>query len=160
MTPKPVRVAANSAKHQKKRKPTPASWKPGQSGNPKGRPALGESYREIFSAAGNLTIGELRERYPIYGSRFPGVPGDIKLKELVALSVLVGLACEPTPGMLATLLDRTDGPVEHVISLNKMSDADIAEAIKPVLARVGIYIEPPAQAGVDNSAGKTTTGYY
>lgn len=159
MTPKPVKVAANSAKHQK-RKPTPASWKPGQSGNPKGRPSLGESYREIFSAAGNLTIGELRERYPHYGARFAAVPDDVKLKELVALSVLVGLASEPTPGMLATLLDRTDGPVEHVISLNKMSDADIAEAIKPVLARVGIGIEPPSQAGMDDSAVQTTTGYY
>ena len=38
-----------------------ASWKPGQSGNPAGRPSLGESYKEIFTATGNLTIGELKE---------------------------------------------------------------------------------------------------
>ena len=107
MTPRPIRVAANSRKQ--KRKPTPASWKPGQSGNPKGRPALGESYREIFTSVGNLSIGELRERYPVYGDRFDDVPDDVKLKDLVALSVLVSLARDPSPGMLATLLDRTDG---------------------------------------------------
>lgn len=131
---------------------TSGSWKPGQSGNPAGRPSLGESYREIFSKVGNLTIGELREFYPTYGNRFESIDGNVKLKELVSLSVLVALACEPTPGMLATLLDRTDGPLEHTINVNKMSDEELANAIGPVLARLGIRIEPPIAAGMESNA--------
>jgi hypothetical protein len=70
--------------------------------------------------------------------------GDIKLKEVVSLSVLVALACEPSPGMLATLLDRTDGPLEHTINVNKMSDEELANAIGPILNRLGIRLEPPS----------------
>lgn len=131
---------------------TRTSWKPGQSGNPRGRPALGESYKEIFTAVGNLSIGELKERYVAYAKRFPGVPDDIHLKDLVALSVLVGLAIEPTPGLLATLLDRTDGPLEHTVNINKMSDEELANAIKPVLARLGIQLEPPDTTGMEGDA--------
>lgn len=35
---------------QKKRRPTPASWKAGQSGNPNGRPRKGESLSEVVRA--------------------------------------------------------------------------------------------------------------
>lgn len=128
------------------------TWKPGQSGNPAGRPSLGISYKEIFSAVGNLTIGELKERYAVYAKRFPGVPDDIHLKDLVALSVLVGLAIEPTPGLLATLLDRTDGPLEHTINVNKLTDEELANAIGPILERLGIRLEPPHAAGMESSA--------
>ena len=147
--------AANTHKSAKRGGKTSGSWKPGQSGNPAGRPSLGESYREIFSKVGNLTIGELREYYPHYGSRFTNVDDGVKLKELVSLSVLVALACEPTPGMLATLLDRTDGPLEHTINVNKMSDEELANAIGPILNRLGIRLEPPHGEGME---GDTTTG--
>ena len=144
--------AANNHKSAKRGGKTSGSWKPGQSGNPAGRPSLGVSYKEIFTATGNLTIGELKERYAIYAKRFPGVPDDIHLKDLVALSVLVGLAIEPTPGLLATLLDRTDGPLEHTINVNKLSDEELANAIGPILARLGIRLEPPNAEGMDDAA--------
>lgn len=147
-----VRETANRHKSAKRGGKTSGSWKPGQSGNPKGRPALGESYREIFSKVGNLTIGELREFYPTYGNRFTNVDSGVKLKELVSLSVLVALACEPTPGMLATLLDRTDGPLEHTINVNKLTDEELANAIGPILERLGIRLEPPRAAGMESSA--------
>ena len=143
------RKPAKTQKTGKRGGKTRTSWRPGQSGNPAGRPSLGESYKEIFSKVGNLTIAELREFYPDYGDRFPTVSGDIKLKELVSLSVLVALACEPTPGMLATLLDRTDGPLEHTINVNKMSDEELANAIGPILNRLGIRLEPPNAAGME-----------
>jgi hypothetical protein len=135
---------------------TSTSWKPGQSGNPKGRPSLGESYKEIFATVGNLTIKELRERYPTY-NRFANVADDVKLKELVSLSVLVTLACEPSPGMLATLLDRTDGPLEHTVNLNKLKDDELASAIQPILEKLGIRLEPPDTTGMENNTDNSTT---
>ena len=150
--------AAINHKAAKRGGKTSGSWKPGHSGNPKGRPSLGESYREIFSKVGNLTIGELRQFYPDYGNRFPNLADDIKLKEVVSLSVLVALACEPSPGMLATLLDRTDGPLEHTINVNKMSDEELANAIGPILNRLGIRLEPPHGEGMESgtSGGEST----
>jgi hypothetical protein len=120
---------------------------------------LGESYKEILTAAGNLSIGELKERYPIYAKRFPGVPDDVRLKDLVALSTLVGQAIEPTPGLLATLLDRTDGPLEHRINLGKMTDEEILNAVKPILERIGIGLEPPSTEGLASHTadGKSAT---
>lgn len=134
---------------------TRTSWKPGQSGNPAGRPSLGESYREIFTAVGNLTIAELRERYPIYGDRFENIAGDVKLKDLVALSVLSALACEPSPGMLATLLDRTDGPLEHTLNINKLKDDELANAIQPILERLGIRLVPPDSERVESTESQS-----
>jgi len=143
---------ANKRQSGKRGGKTRTSWKPGQSGNPAGRPSLGESYKELFSKVGNLTIAELREFYPTYGARFPNVVDGVKLKELVSLSVLVALACEPTPGMLATLLDRTDGPLEHTINVNKMTDEELANAVGPILARLGIRLEPPHTEGMAGEA--------
>lgn len=157
---RPVSAKRKAAQKEAARKRL-QTWKPGQSGNPRGRPALGESYREIFSKVGNLTIDEVKEFYPAYGNRFENVPGDVKLKELVSLSVLVALACEPTPGMLATLLDRTDGPLEHTININKLSDDELAAAVRPILAKLGIGLEPPVGEGVqaqaDNASGLDAT---
>lgn len=117
-----------------------------------GRPALGESYKEIFTNVGNLSISELRERYPTYGDRFDNVDGDIKLKDLVVLSVLATLACDPSPGMLATLLDRTDGPLEHTININRMTNEELANVIKPILERLGIRLESPSSGGLPGCA--------
>ena len=148
-------ISAKRKQSQKEAaKKRPQTWKPGQSGNPAGRPALGESYKEIFAAAGNLTIKELRERYPTY-NRFDNVADDVKLKELVSLSVLVTLACEPSPGMLATLLDRTDGPLEHTLNINKLKDDELASAIQPILDRLGIKLIPP----ISNESAKNEDVY-
>lgn len=46
-----------------KKKATKASWKPGQSGNPKGRPPAGESWAEILRQVGE-------ETYPRTGKPF------------------------------------------------------------------------------------------
>lgn len=152
-------MAANTRRTAKRKK---AGGKPFSKGadprrNLAGRPSLGESYREIFAKVGNLTIGELREYYPTYGSRFANVSDDVRLKELVSLSVLVALACEPSPGMLATLLDRTDGPLEHTINVNKLSDEELANAIGPILARLGIRLEPPDATGLEGGANRHGT---
>ena len=150
------RVSAKRKESQKEAaRKRPQTWKPGQSGNPAGRPSLGESYKEIFAAVGNLTIAELRERYPAYGNRFEEVAGDVKLKDMVALSVLVTLACEPSPGMLATLLDRTDGPLEHTVNINKLKGDELAAAIQPILARFGIELVPPNGERVEDSASQS-----
>lgn len=151
---------ANRKKARGVKRDESGKWVKGTaSPNPAGRPSLGESYKEILAAAGNLTIGELKERYSIYAKRFPGVPDDIRLKDLVALSTLVGQAIEPTPGLLTTLFDRTDGPLEHKINLGKMTDEEILNAVKPILERLGIRLEPPHAEGMegDMASGESNT---
>lgn len=147
---------ANTKKAHGIKRDASGKWLKGTaSPNPAGRPSLGESYKEILAAAGNLTIGEVRERYAIYAKRFPGVPDDIRLKDLVGISTLVGQAIEPTPGLLTALFDRTDGPLEHKINLGKMTDEEILNAVKPILDRLGIRLEPPHAEGM---AGNMASG--
>lgn len=43
--------AANAA--SRKKQPTPSSWKPGQSGNPHGRPSQGISWKELIVKVAN-----------------------------------------------------------------------------------------------------------
>ena len=113
--------------------------------NPAGRPPLGESWREIFSAAGKLTRRELTERYPTYGKRLNGLPDDVPLRDAVALSALVTLACEPSPGLLSAIMERVDGKVADDIRLrlDRVDDAELAEEINSILARLGFSIIPP-----------------
>ena len=50
------KVAKKQQKNtKKKRKATPASWKPGQSGNPNGRPPAGWSWAEMLREMGDKT---------------------------------------------------------------------------------------------------------
>jgi len=119
--------------------------------NPAGRPPLGESWREIFSAAGKLTRRELTERYPTYGKRLNGLPDDVPLRDAVALTALVTLACEPSPGLLSAIMERVDGKVPDDIRLrlDRIDDARLADEINSILARFGIGIEPPNSERLD-----------
>ena len=48
---------------KRKKAPTPASWRPGQSGNPAGRPPIGNSLAEVFRTYldGSVTQGRTRK---------------------------------------------------------------------------------------------------
>lgn len=128
--------------------------------NPTGRPPLGESWREIFDAAGKLTKSELMKRYPIFGKRLEGLPQDVPLRDAVALSALVTLACEPSPGLLAAIMERTDGKVPTQIEIRDWRKAMQEAGMNPdeVLSDFEQVIASKMGAGANGSGGDATSG--
>ena len=123
--------------------------------NPKGRPHLGESWREIFEAAGKLTKSELMKLYPVFGKRLEGLPADVPLRDAVALSALVTLACEPSPGLLAAIMERTDGKVPTQIEIRDWRKAVQDAGMNPdeVISDIEQVIASKMGSGADGSGG-------
>lgn len=122
--------------------------------NPAGRPVLGESWREIFAAAGKLTKRELKERYPVYAKRLVGLSDDIPLKDAVALSALVTLACEPSPGLLSAIMERVDGKVAQPFTFESMTDEQKLDYIRGLLAAGGFILGEPETEGLPPADGE------
>jgi hypothetical protein len=99
--------------------------------NPAGRPPLGESWREIFDKAGRLTKQQLLDLYPVFGRRLEGLPADVPLRDAVALSALVTLACEPSPGLLSAIMERVDGKVTTPIEIRDWREAAKQAGVNP-----------------------------
>lgn len=110
--------SANTAKTDKKRKPPKSAWKPGQSGNPAGRPKDGQSWSAIISEAGNMYANDLLAFIGTkndMGKQIATFPKNVQLKWLVILRVYAALMFEPTSGLLKEFLDRLEGKVsEHI----------------------------------------------
>lgn len=117
-----------------------------------GRPSLGESWREIFDHAGKLTKRQLIDLYPVYGKRLVGLPEDVSLRDAVALSALVALACEPSPGLLSAIMERVDGKVSQPFTFENMTDEQKLEYIRGLLAAGGFVFEEPKGEGLEDQA--------
>jgi hypothetical protein len=146
-------MAANTQTSVKKR----GRGKPFTEGNdPRrnvaGRPPLGMSWREIFDRAGKLTKRELLDLYPLYGKRLIGLPDDVPLRDAVALSAMVTLACEPSPGLLATIIERVDGKVAQPIAFETMTDEQKREYVRDLLAAGGYILSGPEETGLQDKA--------
>ena len=89
------------------------SWKPGRSGNPKGRPPDGESWAGLLRAVGNMTAGDV-VRFIETGcltAAFRSMPQHLQLKILVVLRVYQSLICDPQAAILKEVMERTDGKI-------------------------------------------------
>ena len=114
-----------NTKTSAKRKPTPASWKPGQSGNPKGAPKRGQSWAEVIRDIGEMTPDEARAlSEKIFAEVRLG--NEITLKQAVVMRVFAGLLFDPTPGNFRELMDRADGSVKHNVKVESWQDEIIA----------------------------------
>jgi hypothetical protein len=112
------KVAENS-KSTAKRKPTPASWKPGVSGNPGGRPkneisltAIAKRFLEMKPNVIANEIDFLKSKYQAIGK------GNATMGELVIASMLLELVNNPQPGNLRELWKRIDGEVDQTFNIN------------------------------------------
>jgi hypothetical protein len=94
------------------------SWKPGQSGNPKGAPKRGESWAELFKELGNLTPAAAARKCHAIAGQLQGLGDKITLKEAVVLRVFSALLFEPSSGLLNAVLDRVEGKVAQPIDVN------------------------------------------
>ncbi len=126
----------------KKRKAPPKAWKPGQSGNPKGRPRDGESWAATLTWALNLTGEQAAEIAPSYMSKEFKKLGKRQLREVISLRVAFQLLMEPGAALVSAVMDRIDGKPRQPVDLTwrdaaKEAGLDPEKLIGDVAALVG-----------------------
>lgn len=107
-------MATSANKSKTKRKPPPHAWKPGQSGNPAGRPKDGESWSAIIKKVGDmypddilLFIGQTGD----LANAIKKFPKDVQMKYLVVTRVFAQLMFDPASSLFKELMDRSEGKV-------------------------------------------------
>src|SRR5690349_19988090 len=112
-----TRKSANTATTDKRRAPKSA-WKPGQSGNPAGRPKDGESWASIIAAVGNMYPEDILVfvgRNNDLGREIVQLPKNVQMKYLVTARIFAALMFDPNPRLWASLMDRAEGKVMQPI---------------------------------------------
>jgi len=117
-----AKVRANTAKN-KGRKPPPERtwWKPGQSGNPKGRPREGESWTAIIKKIGDMSGPQLAEHFSIYAAQLRKL-GPVTMKEAVVIRAYMQLAFEASGSLFNALVDRAEGKVSQPLDVSWRDD--------------------------------------
>lgn len=103
----------NSAKQPKKA--TAGSFKPGQSGNPGGRPKDGESFASVLRDLLSKDGPEIARMCKLYAKEFAQFPEGVNMRQIVVMRWLASILNEPSTGLLQQMIDRTDGPVPSVL---------------------------------------------
>ena len=106
---------ANRPTSGKTRTVPKTAWKPGESGNPAGRPKNGTSGSEIFKEVGEQYPEEVTELFGTHsslGKKYAKYTKGVQMKYQVAYRVVTELMSEPTPGLLKEILDRIEGKVK------------------------------------------------
>jgi len=117
--------AQNSPK-QPKRPPTAGSFKPGQSGNPGGRPKDGESFASVLRDLLSKDGQEIANLCKTYAKEFRQFPAGVNMRSMIALRWIVALLNDPTPGLLQQMVDRVDGPVPSVLQGDKEKPLEVS----------------------------------
>ena len=111
-------------------KKRPQTWKKGQSGNPKGAPKRGESWRELISSIGNMTGDEVANMAGYMAKEFKRLPSGVTLKQIVIMRTYAQMINEPSPGLLGVIMDRDEGKVKESIDMTiseKVYEVDIED---------------------------------
>lgn len=134
------KVTANNGKTTK---PRGRPWKPGQSGNPKGRPKDGESWSAIIAAVGNMYSSDLLAFIGTdneLGREINKYPKNVQLKYLVVSRVFSALMFEPTSGLLKEFMDRMEGKVAERVDMTtggeKLTNLSDEEKIMRIISLV------------------------
>lgn len=110
-------MSAKQSAKQAKRPAPKSAWKKGVSGNPKGRPKLGQTWADIFRGVGNMTPAEAARKCHSIAGQLSGLGDKMTMREAVAMRVYAQLLFEPQGSLLDKVMEREDGklamPVEH-----------------------------------------------
>ncbi len=135
--------SANRATTDKKRKPPKSAWKPGESGNPAGRPKDGASWAAIIAAVGNMYPEEILKIVGAnndLGRNLALFPKGVQMKYLVTARVYAALMFEPTATLWKDLMDRAEGKVQDRVDVTslgtKIGSDDVRSEILGKLARI------------------------
>lgn len=90
----------------------------GQSGNPGGRPKNEQSISYWLSEYGGLTPSQLADLCEQYAADLKKVKGEMPMFAHIAMRALMAQINEPSPGLLAVILDRTEGKVKDRLELS------------------------------------------
>lgn len=83
--------------------------------NAGGRPKSQQSISYWLNEYGNLTPAQLADRCKQYAADLKKVKGDMPVFAHIAIRALMGQINEPTPGLFALILERTEGKVTQPI---------------------------------------------
>lgn len=103
--------AQSTANRTETVKPRGGSWKPGQSGNPAGRPCEGQSWSAVIKDVTDKTAGEVAEMVgagSTLGRALSRQPKDVPLKTLIAVRLVVALLKGPNAGLARALFDAEE----------------------------------------------------
>ena len=111
-------VSVNRKESQKKAaKKRSQTWKPGQSGNPKGAPKRGQLWKEIVKTIGDLTPKEASDYCHAVAGKIAVIGDAVTLKEAVILRVYTALLFEPDARLLNVIIDRDEGKVAQPVAI-------------------------------------------
>ena len=153
-------MSANRQKTDRQKRKAPRSaFKPGQSGNPTGRPKTGQSWGEIAKEIGDQYPEEVVQIFgsnTVMGRAFATFPKGVQIKYSVFYRVIIALMNEPTPGLLKELLDRIEGKVTDPIDLTSKGEKieNVNEVYASIIAKLGLA-EPSDEAQADTATPAT-----
>ena len=99
------------------RKAPSTAWKPGQSGNPAGRPREGESWASLIKSIGDMTPKAAAAKCKALAGQMDKLGDGVTLKEAVVLAVYASLMMDPNPGLLNAFMDRAEGKVSQPVAV-------------------------------------------
>lgn len=96
------------------------AWKPGQSGNPAGRPKDGKSWAGILRELSEMSADEIAKMVGTdneLGKMFLTLPRKTQMQYLITARVMASLMFEPQPGLFNALMERMDGRVPQAVDV-------------------------------------------
>jgi len=109
-----------------KKKGNPKWVKGGASPNPHGRPKDGESWAGIIKAVGDMYADDILAFVGInndLGRALAKLPKDVQMKYLVTARVFAQLMFEPSSGLWAQLMERSEGKMPVAMDLTSKGEA-------------------------------------
>jgi len=147
--------SANTEKIRKKTIPKSA-WKPGQSGNPGGRPKDGESWAASLKWAFNLTGEQAAQLVPPEYAKTFRLIGKMQLRHALVLCMIGKQLFDPSGSLFNAMADREEGKItqpilhewrEEARKLGVDPDQLVEQFFASVDSRVSVGGSPEAEEG-------------